>query len=411
MSPDWDVERIRADFPILETKVHDSTKLIYFDNAASTQRPQCVIDALNAVYTRTYANVHRGSHWLSDQSTEGYELSRQSIAQFVGAKSSNEIVFTSGTTGGINLVARSWGDVNVGEGDEVLLTEMEHHSNIVPWQQLAERTGCRIRYVRLLDDGRLDLEKLPTLLNERTKMFAFAAISNVTGVINPVRELIEAAQAVGAKTLVDAAQAVPHQAVDFSEWGADFAVISGHKMLGPSGIGALYGRETLLDEMPPFLGGGSMIRTVTLDGYEAAALPAKFEAGTPPIANAIVMRSAIEYLHTIGLDQIIVHERRLTQRAHDHLEQIESLRILGPAVGQKSGIVSFAIDGVHPQDLASYLDRKGIAIRAGHHCAMPLHARFGIAASSRASFYLYNTLEEVDLFADALGRAIRLFRG
>jgi cysteine desulfurase / selenocysteine lyase len=411
MSPDWDVERIRADFPILGTSVHDSAKLVYLDNAASTQRPQCVIDALNDVYTRTYANVHRGSHWLSDQSTEGYELAREAIAKFVGAQSANEIVFTTGTTGGINLVARSWGEANIEVGDEVLLTEMEHHSNIVPWQQLSERTGCRVRFLPLLEDGRLDMEQLPNMLSESTRMFAFAAVSNVTGAINPVGELVEAARAVGATTLVDAAQAVPHQSVDFEAWGVDFAVFSGHKMLGPSGIGALYGRETLLDEMPPFLGGGSMIREVTLDGYTVAALPAKFEAGTPPIANAIVMRTTIEYLEQLDLSQVIVHERRLAQRAHEHLEQMESVRILGPGVSEKSGIVAFAIDGVHPQDLASFLDRKGIAIRAGHHCAMPLHAHFGLAASSRASFYLYNTLEEVDVFADALQRAIRLFRG
>jgi cysteine desulfurase/selenocysteine lyase len=411
MSPDWDVERIRADFPILGTSVHDSAKLVYLDNAASTQRPQCVIDALNDVYTRTYANVHRGSHWLSDQSTEGYELAREAIAKFVGAQSANEIVFTTGTTGGINLVARSWGEANIEAGDEVLLTEMEHHSNIVPWQQLSERTGCRVRFLPLLEDGRLDMEQLPNMLSESTRMFAFAAVSNVTGAINPVGELVEAARAVGATTLVDAAQAVPHQSVDFEAWGVDFAVFSGHKMLGPSGIGALYGRETLLDEMPPFLGGGSMIREVTLDGYTVAALPAKFEAGTPPIANAIVMRTTIEYLEQLDLSQVIVHERRLAQRAHEHLEQMESVRILGPGVSEKSGIVAFAIDGVHPQDLASFLDRKGIAIRAGHHCAMPLHAHFGLAASSRASFYLYNTLEEVDVFADALQRAIRLFRG
>ena len=411
MSPDWDVERIRADFPILGTSVHDSAKLVYLDNAASTQRPQCVIDALNDVYTRTYANVHRGSHWLSDQSTEGYELAREAIAKFVGAQSANEIVFTTGTTGGINLVARSWGEANIEAGDEVLLTEMEHHSNIVPWQQLSERTGCRVRFLPLLEDGRLDMEQLPNMLSESTRMFAFAAVSNVTGAINPVGELVEAARAVGATTLVDAAQAVPHQSVDFEAWGVDFAVFSGHKMLGPSGIGALYGRETLLDEMPPFLGGGSMIREVTLDGYTVAALPAKFEAGTPPIANAIVMRTTIEYLEQLDLSQVIVHERRLAQRAHEHLEQMESVRILGPGISEKSGIVAFAIDGVHPQDLASFLDRKGIAIRAGHHCAMPLHAHFGLAASSRASFYLYNTLEEVDVFADALQRAIRLFRG
>jgi cysteine desulfurase/selenocysteine lyase len=411
MSPDWDVERIRADFPILGTSVHDSAKLVYLDNAASTQRPQCVIDALNDVYTRTYANVHRGSHWLSDQSTEGYELAREAIAKFVGAQSANEIVFTTGTTGGINLVARSWGEANIEAGDEVLLTEMEHHSNIVPWQQLSERTGCRVRFLPLLEDGRLDMEQLPNMLSESTRMFAFAAVSNVTGAINPVGELVEAARAVGATTLVDAAQAVPHQSVDFEAWGVDFAVFSGHKMLGPSGIGALYGRETLLDEMPPFLGGGSMIREVTLDGYTVAALPAKFEAGTPPIANAIVMRTTIEYLEQLDLSQVIVHERRLAQRAHEHLEQMESVRILGPGGSEKSGIVAFAIDGVHPQDLASFLDRKGIAIRAGHHCAMPLHAHFGLAASSRASFYLYNTLEEVDVFADALQRAIRLFRG
>lgn len=411
LSPTWDVHKIRADFPILSTRVHDATPLIYFDNAASTQRPQQVIDALEDVYTRTYANVHRGSHWLSDRSTEGYEAARQSIADFIGAKDSREIVFTSGTTAGINLVARSWGDANVSAGDEILLTEMEHHSNIVPWQQLAERTGCRLRYLPLTDDGQLRLDDLERFLTKATKMVAITAVSNVLGTINPVHELVEAAHAVDALALIDAAQAIPHERVDVGTWGADFVVFSGHKMLGPSGIGALYGRESLLDAMPPFLGGGSMIRQVTLDGYELAQLPAKFEAGTPPIANAIAMRAAIEYLEDVGVENILAHERQLTARAHEQMESMEGVRILGPTVEQKGGIVSFSVEDVHPQDLASFLDRKGIASRAGHHCAMPLHARYGLSASSRVSFYLYNTLEEVDQFAAALQRAIRMFRG
>ncbi len=406
-----DVQRIRADFPILATQVHDSVPLIYFDNAASTQRPQAVISAIDDVYTQTFANVHRGSHWLSDKSTEEYEQSRQAVGEFVGISNSHEIVFTSGTTAGINLVARSWGDANVGPGDEILLTEMEHHSNIVPWQQLAERTGCRVRFVPLTDDGQLDLEQLPSLLNQATKLFAFAAVSNVLGTINPVKQLVDAAHEKGVVTLVDAAQAVPHGEVNFSAWATDFAVFSGHKMMGPSGIGVLYGREELLESMPPFLGGGSMITQVSKDGYSPALLPAKFEAGTPAIAPAIAMKAALKYLEQIGVERILRHEQTLVERADEHLRNIDVVRTLGPSTKRKTGIISFVIDGVHPQDLASYLDRKGIAIRAGHHCAMPLHDRFGISASARVSFYAYNTLDEVDAFGDALHGAIKLFRG
>lgn len=411
-SPDGlDVQRIRADFPILATKVHDSVPLIYFDNAASTQRPQSVISALDDVYTQTFANVHRGSHWLSDKSTEEYEQSRQAVGEFIGVSNSREIVFTSGTTAGINLVARSWGDASLGPGDEILLTEMEHHSNIVPWQQLSARTGCRVRYVPLTDDGQLDLEQLQSLLNSATKLFAFAAVSNVLGTMNPVKQLVDLAHNAGAITLVDAAQAVPHGSVNFRDWGTDFAVFSGHKMMGPSGIGVLYGREALLEEMPPFLGGGSMITHVSLDGFSPAALPAKFEAGTPAIAPAIAMKAALIYLEQLGVERIFRHEQTLAARADEHLRQLDGVRILGPSVERKSGILSFSVDGVHPQDLASYLDRKGIAIRAGHHCAMPLHKRFGLEASARVSFYAYNTLAEVDAFAEALRGAIKLFRG
>jgi cysteine desulfurase/selenocysteine lyase len=406
-----DVAQIRVDFPILATQVRGSETLIYFDNAASTQRPLPVIKAMEEVYSTIYANVHRGSHWLSDRSTEAYEAAREAIAQFIGAADRRQVVFTSGTTAGINLVARSWGDSAVTAGDEILLTEMEHHSNIVPWQQLAERTGCRVRFLPLTDDGRLDLEQLPAFLGPKTKLFAFTAVSNVLGTINPVHKLVKAAQQVGALTLVDAAQSVPHQAVSFSDWNTDFAVFSGHKMLGPSGIGVLYGRESLLESMPPFLGGGSMISDVTLEGYTPAKLPAKFEAGTPPIAAAIVMKTAIEYVQNLGLENILQHERQLAHRAHEHLGTMDKVRILGPPVDEKSGIVTFSVEGVHPQDLASYFDRKGIAIRAGHHCAMPLHRRYGLMASARASFYVYNTMDEVDQFADALRSAIRLFCG
>jgi cysteine desulfurase / selenocysteine lyase len=321
-----------------------------------------------------------------------------------------EIIFTSGTTASINLVARSWGDANLQPGDEVLLTVMEHHSNLVPWHQLVQRTGCRLRFLPVTDDGLLELEALDDLLGERTRLVSFAAVSNVLGTINPIKTLVQRAHDVGALVLVDAAQSVPHEPTDVQEWDADFVAFSGHKMLGPSGVGVLYGRESLLEAMPPFLGGGSMIHRVTLEGFEPADLPSKFEAGTPPIVPAVGLAVAIEYLQNIGMDAILGHERALTERAHAVLEAFDGLRILGPLPEQKAGIVSFVVPGIQANDLAMALDEQGVAVRAGHHCAMPLHARLGIPASVRASFYFYNTLDDVERLGEAVGRALRLFR-
>ena len=400
----------RPDFPILASVLHGDKPLVYLDNAATTQRPRQVIQSLVDVYEKHYANVHRGIHWLSDQSTDLYEESREKIRAFINAPSREEVIFTYGTTEGINLVARSWGDANIRAGDEILLTEMEHHSNIVPWQQLVERTGCTIRFAPITDDGLIELDAFTKLLNDHTKLVAVTAVSNVLGTINPVEEIVRRAHLFGAKVLIDAAQSVPHMATDVQALGCDFLAFSGHKMLGPTGVGVLYGKRELLDAMPPFLGGGSMIRRVRTDGFEPADLPAKFEAGTPPIVPAIGLGAAIDYLNRIGLDRIHDHECLLTRRAHEVLEGVGGVTFLGPAPALKSGIVSFQVQGLHAHDVAQLLDRQGVAVRAGHHCTMPLHKRLGINASSRASFYFYNTLDEVYALGKALQEALHTFR-
>lgn len=405
-----DPHTLRADFPILSTVIHDDKTLVYLDNAATSQRPRQVVQSLVSTYEQHYANVHRGIHWLSDQSTDLFEESREKVRAFVNAAKIQEIIFTAGTTSSINLVARSWGDANVRAGDEILLTVMEHHSNIVPWQQLAERTGCNIRFAQVTEDGLLDLEDLQRQLNERTKLVAVAATSNVLGTENPIPEIARHAHDAGALVLVDAAQSVPHQPTDVIQLDADFVAFSGHKMLGPSGVGVLYGREVLLDAMPPFLGGGSMIRRVKEEGFEAADLPTKFEAGTPPIVPAVGLGVAVDYLNKIGLQKIYDYERILTSRAHDVLQSVGGIRMLGPEPDQKSGIVSFVVDGVHAHDVAQICDNYGVAVRAGHHCAMPLHRQMSVSATVRASFYFYNTLEEVDQLAVALHGAKRIFR-
>ena len=415
-----DAQALRRDFPILSTRLHvgatASAKdglgvpLVYLDNAATTQHPRQVIEAIVSVYEHDYANVHRGIHALSDRSTDLYEGARAKVQAFINAAAPEEIIFTRGTTESINLVARSWGDANLKAGDEILLTEMEHHANLVPWQQLAERTGAVLRHIPITDDGRLQLESLDTLLSARTRLVGVTAVSNVLGTENPLPEIIARAHAVGSLVLVDAAQSISHQTTDVQQLGADFLAFSGHKMLGPSGVGVLYGRRELLDAMPPFMGGGSMIRRVRLDGFEPAELPSKFEAGTPPIVPAIGLGAAIDYLHAVGLPAIHQHMRSLTSHAHDVLEAVGSVRFLGPAPQHKAGIVSFTLDGVHAHDIAQLLDRQGVAVRAGHHCTMPLHKRLGINASTRASFYLYNTLAEVDMLGDALGAVKQIFR-
>ena len=401
---------LRENFPILSEEVGDGQALVFLDNAASTQRPRQVIDAMSGVYERTYANVHRGIHTLSELSTEQYEAARVKTQRFINAAHFNEVIFTQGTTAGINTVARSWGDENLRPGDEVLLTVMEHHSNLVPWHQAAARTGAVLRHVPLTADGRLDMEALPGLLSERTKLVAVAAVSNTLGTINPIAEIVRQAHAVGALVLVDAAQSVPHVAVDVQALDCDFLAFSGHKMLGPSGVGVLYGKERLLEAMPPFLGGGSMINEVKLARFTPAALPAKFEAGTPPIVPAIGLGAGIDYLQSVGIERIQRHEHELVRYAYEQLSQIEDLRILGPAPEHRAGLVSFVFERIHAHEFAQVLnDQFGVAVRAGHHCTQPLHAHLGITASTRASFYLYNTPEEVDRLLEGVTEVRRLF--
>jgi cysteine desulfurase/selenocysteine lyase len=401
---------LRDDFPILTQNVHGDHPLVFLDNAASTQRPRQVIEVLRRVYERDYANVHRGIHTLSERSTEQYEEAREKVRDFIGAEHAREVIFTPGTTAGINLVARSWGDVNVKRGDEILVTTMEHHSNLVPWHQLAERTGAVIKHIPITDNGLLILDELDTLLTDRTKIVAVASVSNVLGTINPIKEIARRAHAAGAVVLVDAAQSVPHLTTNVRELGADFLAFSGHKMLAPTGIGVLYGREKLLNAMPPFLGGGSMIDRVWPDHFTPAELPAKFEAGTPPIAPAIALGAAIDYLNLIGLEKVACHEHELARYAYESLRQIDGLKILGPAPEHRAGLVSFTLEQPHAHDIAQLLDERGIAVRAGHHCTWPLHDRLGISASTRASFYLYNTPAEVDLLVEVVTKIRDRFR-
>jgi cysteine desulfurase/selenocysteine lyase len=405
-----DVEAIRRDFPILSTKIDDRYPLVYLDNAASTQRPRQVIEAMADAYEHYYSNVHRAGHRLAMESSAHYEAARESVRQLINARSPTEIIFTPGTTAAINLVARSWGDANLKSGDEIVLSLMEHHSNIVPWQQLAARTGCTIRWTPITDDYQLDLDAFERLLTPRTKLVAVAAVSNVLGTINPIDQIIEVAHAAGAVVLIDAAQAVPHEPVDVRARNVDFLAFSGHKMLGPSGVGVLYGREDLLEAMQPFHGGGSMIKSVTTEGFTPADLPYRFEAGTPVIVPAIGLGRAIQYLQKLGMESVRAHEYALTKQAHALLSDVPGLRIFGPAPENKGGIVTFDLAGVHPDDVSKALDIQGIAVRAGHHCAMPLHKRLGLSASTRASFYLYNTPHEVERLAEALRGVRKIFK-
>jgi cysteine desulfurase/selenocysteine lyase len=401
---------IRADFPILNQTIHRDRQLVYFDNGASTQRPQAVISAMDDCYRQTYANVHRGIHWLSEQASAQYEESRKLVQQFINAPNEVEVIFTSGTTASINLVARAWGDVNLKEGDEILLPIFEHHSNIVPWQQLAARRGAQVVFVGLTEQGQLDLDDLRAKLSDKTAVIAFAAVSNVLGTMTPVAEICELAKSVGAISVVDAAQSVPHDETDVQAWGADFVAFSAHKMLGPTGIGILWGRQELLEAMPPFLGGGSMIDQVTTEGFTDGELPAKFEAGTPPIVEAIGLGAAIKYLNHFDMEEIKEHEQTLAAATAKSLSAIDGLTVLGPPASERAGLISFVIEGVSPQDISILLDQQGVAIRAGHHCAMPLHQHLKIRSSCRASFYLYNTLAEVDLFAEALKKVVKKLR-
>ncbi|MCA9996545.1 MAG: cysteine desulfurase [Anaerolineales bacterium] len=405
-----DVAQIRADFPILADEAYPGVPLVYLDSAASSQKPLAVIEAMNQYYRHSNANVHRGIHRLSEAATNAYEGARERIARFINAPDSAEVIYVRNATEAFNLVAATWGRANVGPGDEILLTEMEHHANIVPWQLLSQEKGATIRYVPFAADGTLDLTTLPQLLTERTKIFSFTAVSNVFGTVNPVTDLVAAAKAVGAVTMVDAAQSVPHMAVDVQALGCDFLAFSGHKMCGPTGIGILYGKRPLLEAMPPYMGGGDMIRRVTLEGSTWNDLPWKFEAGTPSIAEGIGLGTAVDYLSSIGMDNIHAHEQLLTSYALEALSDVKGLTLIGPPAAQKGGVATFTLDGVHPHDIAELLDKDGIAIRAGHHCAMPLHHKLRVSATARASFYLYNTTEEIDQLVQSLDKVRKVFR-
>ncbi len=398
-----DVAALREDFPVLDQEVRPGVPLVYLDNAATSQKPYVVIDAMNDFYTRYNANVHRGIHKLSEQATDAYEGARKRIARFINAASHREIIYTRNATESINLVAWTWGRTNLGPGDVVLSTEMEHHSNIVPWQIIAEQVGCEVRYVPAREDGEFDWEAFEGLLDERVKLVTVTHMSNVLGTILPVRRLADAAHAVGALFLVDGAQSAPHLPVDVQAMDADFFAFSAHKMLGPTGIGVLYGRRELLEAMPPFMGGGDMIKRVELAASQWNDLPWKFEAGTPAIAEAIGFGAAVDYLEKIGMENVHAHEVAITGYALERLAEVPGVRVLGPAdPTHKGGVAAMVMDDVHPHDIAQILDHHGIAIRAGHHCAMPLHQSYNVVASARASFYLYNTFEEVDRLVEGL---------
>ncbi|HID54595.1 MAG TPA: cysteine desulfurase [Anaerolineae bacterium] len=404
------VPQIRSDFPILAMEVYPGVPLIYLDSAASSQKPIQVLEAMDDYYRHTNANVHRGIHRLSEEATNAYEEARQKIARFINAPDPAEVIYVSNTTEGINLVAYSWGRANIQAGDEILLTEMEHHANLVSWQVLAEEKGAVIQYVPFLADGTLDLTAVPSLLTERTKIFAFTAVSNVFGTINPVKQLVKMAHDAGAIALVDAAQAAPHMPIDVQAWNCDFMAFSAHKMCGPTGIGILYGKRALLEAMPPFQAGGDMIRRVTLEGSTWNELPWKFEAGTPAIAEGIGFGAAVDYLNGLGMDNVHAHEQFITNYALEALSEVDGLRVIGPPASQRGGVAAFTLEGMHPHDIAELLDKDGIAIRAGHHCAMPLHHKLGINSTARASFYVHTTTEEVDKLVASLHRAKKVFR-
>lgn len=400
-------EEIRKDFPILSREVY-GRPLVYLDNAATTQKPRCVAEAIMDEYYSVNANVHRGVHFLSQQATDLHEAAREHVRSFLNARSTGEILFTRGTTEGLNLVAYSFGEAFLSEGDEVILTVMEHHSDIVPWQILRERKGIVLKIVPVDDTGRLDMDEYERLFTPRTKLVCTTHISNVLGTVNPIRRMAETAHSNGAFILVDAAQSVPHTQVDVQETDCDFLTFSGHKIYGPTGIGVLYGKEALLDRMPPYQGGGEMISRVTFEKTTYERLPYKFEAGTPDYVGSHALSVALDYVEKTGMENIAAHERKLLQHATECMKRIPGLRIYGETA-DKGAVISFNIDGIHPMDLGTLLDRLGIAIRTGHHCAQPLMQRFGVEGMARASFALYNTLSEVDAFADGLEKVRKMF--
>ena len=407
---------LRADFPVFERQTRNGKRLVYLDAAASSPKPRAMIEALADAYAHHYANVHRGIYELSEDATARYEAARTRLARFIGAPSEREIVFVRNATEAINLVAHSWGRANLGPADTIVATEMEHHANLVPWQLIAEATGARVEYAAIDEAGRIVLDDLERKLRGRdgraAKLLAVSHVSNALGTINPVADIVERAHAVGALVVLDAAQSVPHMPVDVAAIGADFVALSGHKMMGPSGIGALWARRELLDAMPPFLAGGSMISRVTLERTTFAETPWKFEAGTPAIAEAMGLAAAIDYLDQLGMRNVRQHERWLTNRAWDALGTIDGLRRFGPGdPDEQAGIISFTLQGIHPHDVATVLDAEGVAVRAGHHCAQPVMLHYEVPATTRASFYVYNDLDDIEALVDAIGATIRLFRG
>ena len=415
-----DVEAIREQFPILDRKVggdletpgegpDDTVPLVYLDNAATSHTPEPVVDAICDYYRGYNSNVHRGIHHLSQEASVAYERAHDRVAEFIGASGREEVVFTKNTTESMNLVAYAWGLAELGPGDSVILTEMEHHASLVTWQQIAKKTGAEVRYIRVDDDGSLDMDHARDLIDESTKMVSVVHVSNTLGTINPVSELADMAHEVGAYAFVDGAQSVPTRPVDVGDIDADFFAFSGHKMCGPTGIGVLYGKEHLLEEMEPYLYGGEMIRSVTYEDSTWEDLPWKFEAGTPPIAQGIALHAAVDYLDDLGMENVQAHEDLLTEYAYDRLTAFDDVTVYGPPGDERGGLVAFNLDSVHAHDLSSILNDYGVAIRAGDHCTQPLHDKLGAAASARASFYVYNTREEVDALVDAVDEARQLF--
>ena len=404
---DFDVARVRQDFPILNEKIHGKP-LVYFDNGATSQKPQAVIDALSHYYSAENSNIHRGVHHLSEQATAAYEAARSKIRTFINARADKEIIFVRGTTEAINLVAQSYGRNFLKAGDEIIVSAMEHHSNIVPWQMLCEQVGAKLRVVPINHDGEIVMDEYRRLLNYKTKIVSIAHVSNALGTIVPVKEIVNLAHERGIPVFLDGAQAVPHIKVDVQELGCDFYAFSGHKMFGPTGVGVLYGRAELLEKMPPYQGGGDMISLVTFEKTHYNVLPYKFEAGTPHISGVIGLGAAIDYLANLDWDQVRAHEHRLLSYATEALSAIHGLRIIGTA-REKAGVLSFVFDHVHAHDVGTILDQEGVAVRAGHHCAMPVMQRFGVPATARASFAFYNTIEEVDVLVRGIHRVLKVF--
>jgi len=403
------VVQLRQDFPILNREVYPGVPLVYLDSTATTQKPRSVLEAMENFYRTNNANIHRGVHTLAEESTAMYEEARAKVANFIHSPTAEQIIFTRNATEGLNLIAYTWARANLREGDRIILTEMEHHSNLVPWQMLAAERGVELDFIPILTDGTLDLEAYQSLLEQKPRLVAFSGMSNVLGTINPVSEIVRLAHEAAAVTVVDGAQLVPHVPVDVQASDVDFLAFSAHKMLGPTGIGALYGKAELLEAMPPFLGGGDMIKTVHLRSFVPNSVPHKYEAGTPAIAEAVGFGAAVDYLTKVGMELVAAHEQEMISYALERLEEIPGVKVLGPAAEKKGGVAAFTLEGVHPHDVAQILDRSGVAVRAGHHCAQPLHEKYGISATTRASFYLYSLQTEIDKLVDGIYEVKKVF--